>query len=89
MNKTDLVNKIASDADLSKVKATAALESFIDGVIRALKSGNRVTLIGFGTFSVTRRAARKGRNPATGEALKIKAKKVGKFKASKELNAKL
>ena len=89
MNKADLVNKIAEETGLPKVKATAALESFMDGVAKTLKSGKKVTLVGFGTFSVTRRAARKGRNPATGESIKIKAKRVAKFRAAKELNSKL
>jgi DNA-binding protein HU-beta len=89
MNKSELVSKIAGDAGLTKVQASAALESIMDGVTKTLKSGKRVTLVGFGTFSVTKRAARKGRNPATGASIRIKAKKVAKFKASKELNARL
>ncbi|MEX2231851.1 MAG: HU family DNA-binding protein [Cyclobacteriaceae bacterium] len=89
MNKAELVSKIAEDAGLTKVQATAALESFIDGVTKALKSGKRITLVGFGTFSVKRRAPRKGRNPATGESIKIKAKKVAKFKMGKALSSKL
>lgn len=89
MNKAELVSKIAEEAGLTKVQATAALDSFMDGVTKTLKSGKRVTLVGFGTFSVTKRAARKGRNPATGATIKIKAKKVAKFKAGKELAARL
>ncbi len=89
MNKADIVNKIAADAGLTKVQATAALDSFIEGVTRTVKSGDKLTLVGFGTFSVSKRAARKGRNPATGQTIRIKAKKVAKFKPSKELNAKL
>lgn len=89
MNKADLVAKLAKDAGLTKVKATAAIESFIDGVMKTLRAGNKVTLVGFGTFSVTRRAARKGRNPATGASIKIKAKKVAKFRPGKELSSKL
>ncbi|HET9486575.1 MAG TPA: HU family DNA-binding protein [Chryseosolibacter sp.] len=89
MNKADLVKKIAEETGLTKVKATAAIEAFMDGVAKTLKSGKKVTLVGFGTFSVTRRAARKGRNPATGESIKIKAKKVAKFRAAKELISKL
>lgn len=89
MNKADLVTKLASDVGITKVQATAALESFIDGVTKTLRAGNKITLVGFGTFSVTKRAARKGRNPATGAAIKIKAKKVAKFKAGKELSSKL
>ena len=89
MNKTELVSQMAADAGITKVKAAAALHSFMERVTKTLKAGQRVTLLGFGTFSVIRRAARKGRNPATGETLKIKARKVGKFKPSSELNAKL
>lgn len=89
MNKADLVAKLAIDAGITKVKATAAIESFIDGVMKTLRAGNKVTLVGFGTFSVTRRAARKGRNPATGASIKIKAKKVAKFRPGKELSSKL
>jgi DNA-binding protein HU-beta len=89
MNKAELVSKIAEDAGVTKKQATAALDSFVEGVTKTLKSGKRVTLIGFGTFSVTKRAARKGRNPKTGEAIKIKAKKVAKFKQGMELAAKL
>ena len=65
------------------------LDSFIEAVTKTLKSGNKVTLVGFGTFSVSKRNARTGRNPQTGEAIKIKAKKVARFKAGKELAAKL
>lgn len=89
MNKAQLINKIALEAGLTKVRAGKAIESFMDGVVRTLKAGKRVTLVGFGTFSVTRRAPRKGRNPATGATIKIKAKKVVKFRPSQELNAKL
>jgi DNA-binding protein HU-beta len=89
MNKAELVSKIAEDAGITKTQAAAALDSFVEGVTKTLKSGERVTLVGFGTFSVTKRAARKGRNPATGATIKIKAKKVAKFKAGKELQAKL
>lgn len=89
MNKAELVSKIAEDAGITKTQAATALDSFVEGVTKTLKSGDRVTLVGFGTFSLTKRAARKGRNPATGETIKIKAKKVAKFKAGKELQAKL
>lgn len=89
MNKAELATKIALDTGLTKLQSAAAVNSFMEGVIQTLKSGKRVTLVGFGTFSVVRRAPRKGRNPATGETVKIKSKKVGKFKASKELNARL
>jgi len=89
MNKAELVSKMAEDAGTTKVQAAAALDSFIEGVTKTLKSGDKLILVGFGTFSVSKRAARKGRNPATGETIKIKAKKVAKFKASKELSGKL
>jgi DNA-binding protein HU-beta len=89
MNKAELISKIAEDAGITKVQAGAALDSFIEGVTKTLKSGNKLILVGFGTFSVTKRAARKGRNPLTGETIKIKAKKVAKFKAGKELQGKL
>lgn len=86
MNKADLVNQIAKDAGISKTQATASVESFIEGIAKALKRSEKVTLVGFGTFSVTKRAARKGRNPATGESIKIKAKRVAKFRGSKDLS---
>lgn len=89
MNKAELVSKIAEDAGITKVQAGAALESFVEGVMKTLKGGDRLTLVGFGTFSVSKRAARKGRNPKTGETIKIKAKKVARFKASKELSSRL
>jgi DNA-binding protein HU-beta len=89
MNKADLVSKIAEDTGLTKVQSTAALESFMDGVSKALKSGKKITLVGFGTFSVKRRAARKGRNPATGETIRLKAKRVVKFKMGKDLSSML
>ena len=89
MNKAELIEKISGDADISKKQAGAALDSFTDAVAKTLKKGNKVTLVGFGTFSVTKRAARNGRNPQTGAAIKIKAKKVAKFKAGKELSGKI
>ncbi len=89
MNKAQLIAKIAEEAGITKVQATSSLNSFMDGVTKTLKKGNRLTLVGFGTFSVAKRAARKGRNPFTGQAIKIKAKKVAKFKASKELSSKM
>ena len=89
MNKTELIAKIAEDAGITKVQATTSLNTFIESVTKTLKKGNRLTLVGFGTFSVSKRAARKGRNPFTGETIKIKAKKVAKFKASKELSGKM
>jgi len=89
MTKAELITKIAEDAGLTKATAVTALESFLEAVTKTLKSGDKLTLVGFGTFSVSKRAARKGRNPFTGEEIKIKAKKVAKFKASKELSGKL
>ena len=89
MTKAELISKIAEDAGITKAVATTALNSFIDGVTKTLKGGEKLTLVGFGTFSVSKRAARKGRNPFTGEEIKIKAKKVARFKASKELSGKL
>ena len=89
MNKAELVQKIADDAGISKAQANAALDSFTEAVTKTLKGGDKVTLVGFGTFSVSKRQARTGRNPQTGEAIKIKAKKVARFKAGKELSAKI
>lgn len=86
MTKAELIEKVAKDAGITKTAAGAALASFIDGVTKALKKKDgKVTLVGFGTFSKTRRKARKGRNPQTGEAIKIKASKAVKFKAGKKL----
>ncbi|MBW1893100.1 MAG: HU family DNA-binding protein [Deltaproteobacteria bacterium] len=86
MTKADLVEKMAKDAGISKVAAAAALNSFTDGVTKALKKKEgKVTLVGFGTFSKVRRKARKGRNPQTGETIKIKATNVVKFKPGKAL----
>jgi DNA-binding protein HU-beta len=89
MTKAELVSKLAEDAGITKAQATAALDSFIEGVTKTLKSGDKLTLVGFGTFSVSKRAARTGRNPQTGESIKIKAKKVARFKAGKDLTSKL
>jgi DNA-binding protein HU-beta len=89
MNKTDLINKIAEEARINKRQASDAIESLMEGIAKALRSGEKVTLVGFGTFSVSRRAARKGRNPKTGEVVKIKAKRVARFRPSLELNAKM
>lgn len=86
MTKAELVEKMAKDAGISKVAAAAALDSFMEGVTKALKKKDgKVTLVGFGTFMKSRRKARKGRNPQTGEAIKIKAANVVKFKAGKKL----
>ena len=89
MNKAELISKIADDAGVTKTQANAALDSFVEAVTKTLKGGGKVTLVGFGTFSVSKRAARNGRNPQTGAVIKIKAKKVAKFKAGKELSAKM
>ena len=86
MTKAELIAAMAKDAGISKTAAGAALDSFVDGVTKALKKKDgKVTLVGFGTFSKSRRKARKGRNPQTGEAIKIKASNVVKFKAGKKL----
>jgi DNA-binding protein HU-beta len=85
MNKGELVDAIAADAGLSKADAGKALNSFVTNVTGSLKKGNSVQLIGFGTFSISNRAARAGRNPQTGATIQIKAKKVAKFKAGKAL----
>ncbi len=89
MNKADLVEAMASQAGLSKAQANDALDAFTETVTKTLKKGDRVTLVGFGTFSTSDRAARTGRNPQTGEAIKIKAKRVVKFKPGKELSTKV
>lgn len=89
MNKAELIAKIAEEAGITKVQANQSLDSFTEAVTKTLKSNGKVTLVGFGTFSVSKRAARNGRNPQTGVVIKIKAKKVAKFKAGKELSAKL
>lgn len=89
MNKADLIAKLSDDTGITKTQANDALDSFIEAVTKSLKAGGKVTLVGFGTFSVSKRAARNGRNPQTGEVIKIKAKKVARFKAGKELASKL
>tara|TARA_B100000963_G_C22640895_1_gene680571 strand:- start:1891 stop:2163 length:273 start_codon:yes stop_codon:yes gene_type:complete len=87
MNKTDLIDGMAADADISKAAAKKALESFLGNVGSALKGGSRVSLVGFGSWSVSKRAAREGRNPQTGATIQIKAKNVVKFKAGAELSS--
>ncbi|OJV98025.1 MAG: HU family DNA-binding protein [Chitinophagaceae bacterium] len=89
MNKAELIAQLADDAGITKTQANAALDSFVDAVTKTLKKDGKVTLVGFGTFSVSKRKARNGRNPQTGAVIKIKARKVAKFKAGKELSAKL
>jgi len=85
MNKTELINKIAADANLSKADAKKALEATVKALKDALVAGDKVQLIGFGTFSVSERPARQGINPATKAKIEIPAKKVAKFKAGAEL----
>ena len=85
MNKTELIEAIAKEADISKAAAGRALDATVGAVQQALKKGQMVTLVGFGTFYVGKRAARNGRNPQTGAMLKIKAAKVPKFRAGKSL----
>jgi len=85
VNKTELIDAIAKNADLSKAAAGRALDAAVVAVQQALKKGNMVTLVGFGTFYVGKRAARNGRNPQTGATIKIKAAKVPKFRAGKSL----
>ena len=85
MNKADLVNAIAKETGLSKVKSGEALDAFVTAVSESLKNGDKVTLVGFGTFATSQREARKGRNPKTGEVINIPSKRVAKFKAGSEL----
>ena len=89
MNKLELVEHIAKETDLSKVGAAAALDAVLDGIGKALKKGDEVRLVGFGTFSVRERAAGKGRNPATGKEIKIPASKNARFKSGAALKASL
>ena len=85
MNKSELIEHIAKQADISKAAAGRALDAIVGGVKTTLKKSGTVTIVGFGTFAVTKRAARTGRNPRTGAAIKIKAAKVPKFKPGKAL----
>ena len=85
MTKADLIEKIAKEAKVTKAAADKAIDSFVDGVTKALKKGDKVALIGFGTFSVSHRKARKGRNPQTGKEIKIPARKAPKFSAGTAL----
>ena len=85
MNKLEIVEHVAKEADLTKVSAAAALEAVLDGIAKSLKKGDEVRLVGFGTFSVRERKAGKGRNPATGEEIKIAASKNVRFKAGAAL----
>ena len=85
MNKAELIEAVAESSDISKAAATRAVDSVLEAVTKALKKGDQVTLVGFGTFVVRKRAARSGRNPRTGETIKIKAAKVPGFRAGKAL----
>lgn len=85
MNKGDLVEKVAKDCELSKAVAEKAINSVVEAIMEAMSAGDKVTLIGFGTFSVAERAAREGRNPQSGKTIKIPAKKVVKFKVGSKL----
>ncbi|RGM49896.1 MULTISPECIES: HU family DNA-binding protein [Bacteroides] len=85
MNKAELISAMAAEAGLSKVESKKALDAFIVSVTKALKAGDKVSLVGFGTFSVVERAERTGINPATKKTIQIPAKKVAKFKAGSEL----
>lgn len=85
MNKSDLIDAMAEDAGITKAAAKKSLESFLENVQGSLKKGNRVSLVGFGSWSVSKRAAREGRNPQTGKTIKIAAKNVVKFKAGSDL----
>jgi DNA-binding protein HU-beta len=89
MNKGELIDAIAGEAKITKADAQRALDAFINVTTKTLKKGDKVTLVGFGTFSVSKRAARTGRNPQTGKEIKIAAKKVAKFKAGAELSNKV
>lgn len=89
MNKGDLIDRMSNDAGITKAQAQTALDAFLGSTSKALKKGDKVTLVGFGTFSVSNRSARKGRNPQTGQEINIPAKKVVKFKAGKELSTKV
>ena len=87
MNKAELIDAMANESGMTKADAKKSLDSFMSATANALKGGERVALVGFGTFSVSDRAARKGRNPQTGSEIKIEAKKVVKFKAGNELSS--
>jgi len=85
MTREEIIAQIAKDAKTTKVSARAAMDSMLDSITKALKKGGRVSLVGFGTFSVSKRGARKGRNPRTGAEIQIAARKVARFKAGKGL----
>jgi len=85
MNKAELIDRIAKDSKITKAEAYRAIDSFIESITKALKKGEKTSLVGFGTFSTSKRKARTGRNPQTGEPIKIPAKRVPKFTAGKSL----
>ncbi len=87
MNKAELIDAIASEAGLTKADAKKALDAFVGATTKALKGGDRISLVGFGSFSISKRAARTGRNPPTGKEIKIAVKKVVRFKAGAELSS--
>ncbi len=89
MNKAQLIDSIAKEANLTKIDARKALDSFVSVTSKSLKKGDRVALVGFGSFSIAKRSARLGRNPQTGKEIKIPAKKVVKFKAGSDLATKV
>jgi DNA-binding protein HU-beta len=89
MNKSELIDAMATASDCTKAQAGASLDAFCEAVTKTLKKGDKVTLVGFGTFSISKRAARMGRNPQTGKEIKIAAKKVAKFKAGKDLSTRV
>ena len=86
MNKSELIDAMAADAGISKAAAKAALDSLTENVTKSLKKGKRVSLVGWGTWSISKRKARTGRNPQTGESIKIKAKNVVRFKAGSKFD---
>lgn len=85
MNKADLINSISEKTGLTKTRSNEVIDAFLDSVTESLSSGEKVTLVGFGTFTISQRDARKGRNPKTGESIDIPAKKVARFKAGSDL----
>ena len=86
MNKADLVNSISEKTGLTKSKTNEVIDAFVSSITESLKNGEKVTLVGFGTFATTKKEARKGRNPKTGETIEIPSKTVAKFKAGSELS---
>ncbi len=89
MNKSELIEAVADDADLSKADASRAVDAFVGCITRSLRKGEQVTVVGFGTFLVRQRSARSGRNPRTGESIQIAASRVPAFKAGKSLKESL